>query len=217
MPAWWPTASPCAGLPQLRHQRPHPDRDRALARRRRGEVPGALRLRRDHRPQPVRDDRRAGGGGAGGGGDQAGPRGQAGAEDRGVRRARGDPDSVAFFDRLGLDYVSCSPYRVPIARVAAAQSAAAPEPNPDPTARFEGMATEATATFEDRVRSWRTSTCGIRRPAPTRRCATSRARQPGADALPARPRRIVHSKAFRRLKHKTQVFVAPEGDHYRTA
>jgi dGTPase len=28
--------------------------------------------------------------------------------------------------------------------------------------------------------------------------------------------RIVHSKAFRRLKHKTQVFVAPEGDHYQT-
>ena len=28
--------------------------------------------------------------------------------------------------------------------------------------------------------------------------------------------RIIHSKAFRRLKHKTQVFFAPEGDHYRT-
>src|ERR671923_945209 len=28
--------------------------------------------------------------------------------------------------------------------------------------------------------------------------------------------RIVHSKAFRRLMHKTQVFIAPEGDHYRT-
>ncbi|MFL5938596.1 MAG: HD domain-containing protein, partial [Gaiellaceae bacterium] len=28
--------------------------------------------------------------------------------------------------------------------------------------------------------------------------------------------RIVHTKSFRRLKHKTQVFVAPQGDHYRT-
>jgi pyruvate,orthophosphate dikinase len=36
----------------------------------------------------------------------------------------GDPDSIAFFHRAGLDYVSCSPYRVPIARVAAAQAAA---------------------------------------------------------------------------------------------
>jgi len=35
----------------------------------------------------------------------------------------GDPDSIAFFDRTGLDYVSCSPYRVPIARLAAARSA----------------------------------------------------------------------------------------------
>jgi pyruvate,orthophosphate dikinase len=34
----------------------------------------------------------------------------------------GDPDSIAFFDRAGLDYVSCSPPRVPVARVAAAQS-----------------------------------------------------------------------------------------------
>jgi pyruvate,orthophosphate dikinase len=35
----------------------------------------------------------------------------------------GDPESIAFFERSGLDYVSCSPFRVPIARVAAAQSA----------------------------------------------------------------------------------------------
>ena len=35
----------------------------------------------------------------------------------------GDPDSVAFFNRIGLDYVSCSPFRVPIARLAAAQAA----------------------------------------------------------------------------------------------
>jgi pyruvate,orthophosphate dikinase len=37
----------------------------------------------------------------------------------------GDPASIHFFDRAGLDYVSCSPYRVPIARLAAAQSALA--------------------------------------------------------------------------------------------
>jgi pyruvate,orthophosphate dikinase len=36
----------------------------------------------------------------------------------------GDPDSIAFFDSSGLDYVSCSPYRVPVARVAAGQAAA---------------------------------------------------------------------------------------------
>jgi pyruvate,orthophosphate dikinase len=37
----------------------------------------------------------------------------------------GDPDSIEFFHMAGLDYVSCSPYRVPIARVAAAQAAIA--------------------------------------------------------------------------------------------
>jgi pyruvate, orthophosphate dikinase len=35
----------------------------------------------------------------------------------------GDPDSIAFCHELGLDYVSCSPYRVPLARLAAAQAA----------------------------------------------------------------------------------------------
>jgi pyruvate,orthophosphate dikinase len=35
----------------------------------------------------------------------------------------GDPDSVKFCHKLGLDYVSCSPYRVPVARLAAAQAA----------------------------------------------------------------------------------------------
>jgi pyruvate,orthophosphate dikinase len=34
----------------------------------------------------------------------------------------GDPESVKFCHRLGMDYVSCSPYRVPIARLAAAQA-----------------------------------------------------------------------------------------------
>lgn len=35
----------------------------------------------------------------------------------------GDPSSIDFFHRIGMDYVSCSPFRVPIARLAAAQSA----------------------------------------------------------------------------------------------
>ncbi|MFH1084922.1 MAG: putative PEP-binding protein, partial [Chloroflexota bacterium] len=35
----------------------------------------------------------------------------------------GDPDSIDFFHRMGLNYVSCSPYRVPVARLAAAQAA----------------------------------------------------------------------------------------------
>jgi len=43
--------------------------------------------------------------------------------------------------------------------------------------------------------------------------------EPEDDLRPAYQRdrdRIIHCKAFRRLKHKTQVFLAPEGDHYRT-
>ncbi len=34
----------------------------------------------------------------------------------------GDPDSIRFFRSCALDYVSCSPYRVPVARLAAAQA-----------------------------------------------------------------------------------------------
>src|SRR3977135_468101 len=39
----------------------------------------------------------------------------------------GDPSSIAFCDEIGLDYVSCSPYRVPVARLAAAHAALAAE------------------------------------------------------------------------------------------
>jgi pyruvate,orthophosphate dikinase len=35
----------------------------------------------------------------------------------------GDPASIQFFEQVGLDYVSCSPFRVPVARLAAAQAA----------------------------------------------------------------------------------------------
>ncbi len=54
------------------------------------------------------------------------------------------------------------------------------------------------------------------------RSALSRGRQRPEEPCPTRTAfqrdrdRIVHSKAFRRLKHKTQVFIAPAGDHYRT-
>ena len=38
----------------------------------------------------------------------------------------GDPDSIYFFQQCGMDYVSCSPFRVPIARLAAAQAMLSP-------------------------------------------------------------------------------------------
>ncbi len=41
----------------------------------------------------------------------------------------GDPSSVEFCDKIGLDYVSCSPFRVPIARLAAAQASIANNPS----------------------------------------------------------------------------------------
>jgi dGTPase len=71
--------------------------------------------------------------------------------------------------------------------------------------------------FEARVRAWEAERLS---PAATRSYPAERAR-PEEDCALRTPfqrdrDRIVHSKAFRRLKHKTQVFVAPEGDHYRT-
>ncbi len=51
-----------------------------------------------------------------------------GAEGIGLSRCGehgGDPESIRFCQEIGLDYVSCSPYRVPIARLAAAQAALA--------------------------------------------------------------------------------------------
>jgi pyruvate,orthophosphate dikinase len=34
----------------------------------------------------------------------------------------GDPDSIHFFDAVGLDYVSCSPFRIPVARLEAGRA-----------------------------------------------------------------------------------------------
>ena len=77
---------------------------------------------------------------------------------------------------------------------------------------------DVAASFEARdPRPRRTSGCPRWRPAPTRRTARARSR-PAACARrsSATATGSSHSKSFRRLKHKTQVFIAPEGDHYRT-
>jgi pyruvate,orthophosphate dikinase len=47
----------------------------------------------------------------------------------------GDPESISFFAAAGLDYVSCSPFRVPIARLSAAQAVLAAGPGPTPSTR----------------------------------------------------------------------------------
>ena len=80
-----------------------------------------------------------------------------------------------------------------------------------------GSMTTQTQTLEERVRSWEAEYLwDLATPSyPAQR------REPEPDSPVRTPfqrdrDRIVHSKAFRRLKHKTQVFVAPEGDHYRT-
>jgi dGTPase len=75
----------------------------------------------------------------------------------------------------------------------------------------------ATATFEDRIQAWEEEFLSERgtRSYPARR----QVEEPDSPLRTPFQRdrdRIVHSKSFRRLKHKTQVFVAPEGDHYRT-
>jgi dGTPase len=75
----------------------------------------------------------------------------------------------------------------------------------------------ATATFEDRVSAWEEAFLvpQATRSYPARR-AVEEADSPLRTPFQRDRDRIVHSKSFRRLKHKTQVFVAPEGDHYRT-
>src|SRR3954454_21858205 len=76
---------------------------------------------------------------------------------------------------------------------------------------------EATVTFEDRVCAWEEEFLApeAARSYPARR-RVEEADSPVRTPFQRDRDRIVHAKAFRRLKHKTQVFVAPEGDHYRT-
>src|SRR5690349_13267691 len=75
----------------------------------------------------------------------------------------------------------------------------------------------ATVTFEARVSAWEEQFLAPQatRSYPAHRLVAE-ADSPVRTPFQRDRDRIVHSKAFRRLKHKTQVFVAPEGDHYRT-
>jgi dGTPase len=73
------------------------------------------------------------------------------------------------------------------------------------------------ATLRERVEAWEDEFLWER----ATRSYPAKRREPEPDSPVRTPfqrdrDRIVHSKAFRRLKHKTQVFIAPEGDHYRT-
>ena len=61
----------------------------------------------------------------------------------------GEPSSVAFCHKVGLDYVSCSPFRVPIARLAAAQAAIAEEK--EKAAEAEAEVKAAREQVEDKV------------------------------------------------------------------
>jgi dGTPase len=74
-----------------------------------------------------------------------------------------------------------------------------------------------TVTFEARVSAWEEEflSAEATRSYPARR-AVEEADSPLRTPFQRDRDRIVHSKSFRRLKHKTQVFVSPEGDHYRT-
>ena len=73
----------------------------------------------------------------------------------------GDPASIHFFEKVGLDYVSCSPYRVPVARLAAAQAALAE------VAGSRGRATDHDLRARERRRAARPS--GSSRNGSTRR------------------------------------------------
>ncbi len=76
---------------------------------------------------------------------------------------------------------------------------------------------DAAVTFEDRVCAWEEEVFapGATRSYPAQR-VTEEPDSPLRTPFQRDRDRIVHSKSFRRLKHKTQVFVSPEGDHYRT-
>ena len=109
----------------LRHQRPDPDDVRLLARRR-GDVPA--RVHRGGHPagRSLRDLDQAAWASSSRSRRERGPARRSPKLKVGICGEHGgDPRSIEFFHHVGLDYVSCSPFRVPVARLAAAQAALA--------------------------------------------------------------------------------------------
>ncbi len=83
------------------------------------------------------------------------------------------------------------------------------DPHADPGPVAAAFAARRRAWEEERLSPLAARSWPARRERPEPDCGLRSPLQRDRD-------RIVHAKAFRRLKHKTQVFVAPEGDHYRT-
>ena len=110
----------------------------------------------------------------------------------------GDPAAVAFCDRLGMNYVSCSPFRVPIARLAAAQAALADAGHDGPHAR-------------DRLTGSRESTAPRRGVERAARCGAQRAgRRPTPHGDPA-PANASYARAKISIMRCTVMSRSPRG------
>ncbi len=113
------------GVLQLRHQRPHADDLRRQPRRRR-QVPRrstSPRRRRSGRPTRSRPSTRRASASSWSWASSAAARTRPDLKVGICGEHGGDPESVKFCHRAGMDYVSCSPFRIPVARLAAAQAA----------------------------------------------------------------------------------------------
>ena len=108
----------------------------------------------------------------------------------------GDPDSVHFFHEVGLDYVSCSPFRVPIARLEAGRAALA-----SGRLRQQVTVTQMTASYDESA---------------TARWVAEPPKRAGRSDFERDRARVLHSAALRRLAAKTQVVTAGSADFPRT-
>ncbi|MHB8440031.1 MAG: pyruvate, phosphate dikinase [Acidimicrobiales bacterium] len=108
----------------------------------------------------------------------------------------GDPESIAVFAAAGLDYVSCSPFRVPIARLAAAQAvlaAEAPKPARGTATRKPVARKSAAATKRAPARKAAASKTAVKK-ATSRKAATRKA----ASRTKVAPKKAVRKKVTRK-------------------